>query len=172
MSIENEAGFLSLADLAALNTDEVETLMNRLPDQGIYLVRGGEVKAAESRDESDSSKPPLFSFTFASEILGAEPLDKSKDPESYVGRSLRDRYTLWPSDFQEAIGLLKGRYKTIGLGNEGQLGGVEGQDPGWLDGITGHVYRVRVRHFDSKNGKRAAFDWLPAEDESADEEAA
>lgn len=162
MAIENEAGFMSLADLAALETDEIETLMSRLPDEGIYTVRGKEVTATENLKEGE---PPLFSFNFATEILEAEPLRKDKDPESYAGRSLRERYTLWPTDFKEAIGLLKGKYKTIGLPCAGNLGGVEGEEPGWLDGMVGYIFKVRVRHFTDKNkNQRAGFDWLPTDE--------
>lgn len=170
MAIENEAGFMSLADLAAMNTDEVQVLMSRLPEKGMYLVLGEEVTASESRDESDSTKPPLFAFTFKAKILGAELLDKEKDPESLVGRTLNDRFTLWPSDFTECIGLLKGRYKTVGLPYEGAMGGVEGQDPGWLDAVVGHKFMIRVRHYSTKNGERAGFDWKAIESDEVEDE--
>lgn len=171
MAIENEAGFMSLADLAALETDEIETLMSRVPDEGIFIVRGKEVTASEA-EAKEEGQPPLFSFRFAMEILEAEPLEKDKDPEKYVGRTLTERYTLWPSDFKEAIGLLKGRYQIIKLPNTGALGGVEGSEPGWLDGMVSHTWKVRVRHFKDKNKNiRAGFDWLPMEEDKEEEAA-
>lgn len=161
MDVETE--FLSLADLAALETDQIETLMSRVPDEGIFTVKGTEVGASENREEG---KPPLFSFRFTAEILEAEPLAKDKDPEKYVGRKLNERYTLWPQDFSESVGLLKGRYARIGLDNTGRLGGVDGEEPGWLDGMVDHIWKIRVRHFKSKDGQvRAGFDWLPMEED-------
>ena len=169
MAIENETGFMSLADLAAYNTDDIAVLTSRLPDEGIFLVRGEEVKAAESEARTPG-EPPLFSFTFHLEVLEAAPLDKSKDPESYVGKKMRDRYVLWPSDFSEAIGLLRGRYQLVGLPNTGALGGLEGAEPGWLDGVVGHIFRIRVRHWTAKDGsERAQFDWLPQEEKESAE---
>lgn len=167
----SEGGFLSLADLASLVTDEITTLTSRLPEEGIYTVRGTEVTAAQA--ESVEGKPPLFRFNFQSEVLEMKPLDSKVDPEKFVGRSLRESYTLWPADFKEAIGLLKGRFQLIGLENKGNLGGVEGQAPGWLDNFVNKVFKVRVRHYTDKNkNERAGFDWLKPEVTEETEEAA
>jgi hypothetical protein len=160
-----ETGYMSLADLASFNTDEIETLMSRVPDAGIFTVAGKEVTVSMTESE-DGEKPPLFRINFLADILIAEPLDKKKDPESYVGRTLREGYALWPSDFSACIGLVKGRYKVVGLERDGALGGVEGQEPGWLDNMVSHKFRIRVRHGKRKDGQtQAYFDWLPLEDE-------
>lgn len=164
--IENEVEF-SLAQLAEIDTSDLKAQVSRLPPAGIFLVRGVDAKAGESRQEG---KPPLFNIAFESEILEAKPLDKDKDPESLVGGKLKDRYILWPSDFQEALQLLMGRYMVIGLEHKGRLGGVEGGEPGWLDNYPGAIHRIRVRHFTDKNGvDRAGFDWLPAEDAKSED---
>lgn len=164
-------GYMSLADLAAMNTDEIETLMSRVPDAGIFYCMGKELTV--SMTESEDGKPPLFRININTDILMAEPLDKKKDPESYIGRTLREGYALWPSDFTACIGLMKGRYKAIGLPRDGAFGGVEGQPPGWLDGLVGHKFKIRVRHGkNSKTGEtRAYFDWLPIEEEEAEDAA-
>lgn len=162
-----ETGFVSLADLAAMNTDEIAVLTSRLPDEGIYLVRCTELNISESESQ-DPTKPNLFRVNYNTEILEAKPLGKDKDPESYVGRTLKEGYVLWPTQFRELIGLLKGRYKIIGLPFTGALGGVEGQEPGWLDGAVNHIFRIRVRHFTDKNkNERAGYDWLPEEEKKA-----
>lgn len=173
MAVESETGFISLAELASMQTDEIKELTSRIPDAGIFVVKGTEVKATENRDPNDPNRPPLFRINTQMEVLEAKPIAKDKDPESYVGRTLREGFALWPDDFQECIGLLKGRYKTIGLSNTGNLGGVEGQEPGWLDGIVNHIFRVRVRHATGKDGvERAYFDYLLLEEEKKSEEAA
>lgn len=169
-AIQSEAGF-SLADLANLDTDDIQVLMSRLPAEGIFVVRGTEVKAGMNEPKDD--KPPLMYFQYQMEILDAKPLDKKVDPETLVGKNLRERYTLWPKDLAEILGLLKGRYKTVNLPTAGVLGGVEGQEPGWTDGIVNHVFRVRVRHWEGKTGQvNVQFDWLAYETEESEENAA
>lgn len=168
--IDSTQGF-SLADLAGMNTDAVATLTSLLPAVGVYTVRGLDIKAG--RNEGQDGKPPLFFFTFSSEILDAKLVDKNIDVEALVAakRKLSDSFTLWPNQFQDMIGLLKGRYKTIGLPNTGErLGGVEGQPPGWLDGIVNYVYKVKVTHHVNKGDTRARFTYMK-QDDSGDEAA-
>src|SRR5882762_3167378 len=99
MSIQSqgETGFLSLADLAAQNTDEIAVLTSRLPEAGIYTVRGKEVALSQSPPRAEG-EAPLFRAGFQVEILEAKPLDKAKDAEKLVGRTMRESYTLWPDD--------------------------------------------------------------------------
>lgn len=170
MEMNVETGMFSLADLAAMATDDIATLMSRLPDEGIFVVRGTEVKASQTEGKED--QPPMFAVSFQYEVLAAKPLDKNKDPESYIGRVLRERYTLWPKDFTEMVGLLKGRYQTVELPNAGNFGAVEGAEPGWVDGVVGHVFQLRIRHWTGRNGQNnASFDWQKYEGEGAEEAA-
>ncbi len=164
-----ETEFISLAQLADMQTDEIAVLTSRLPAAGIFTVRGVEVKASESPPK-EPGQLPLFRFAFRTEILEAQPLSKDRDPDSFIGRNLTESYTLWPNSFEEAIGLLKGRYQLIGLPNNGRLGGVEGVEPGWLDGIVNHIFKIRVRHYtDGKGNERAGFDYLPYKNPDAEE---
>lgn len=168
---QGETAFLSLADLAAMNTDDVAVLTSRLPVEGIFLVRCTELGFTQSESTIDPAtnqpRPPLFRLGIKTEILEAKPLKKDVDAETLVGRTLTESYVLWPAQFREAVGLLKGRYKLVDLPYTGNVGGVEGQEPGWVDGAVNHIFRVRVRHFTSKGNERAGFDWLPAEDKKA-----
>lgn len=161
--IENTTGMgvFSLAELANMDTSAVKELTSLVPAAGVYHVRGTEVRGGQSQSQ-DETKPPLFFYNFSAEILSAKLIDKSVDPEAVVGRRLTDSYTLWPAQFNDLIGLLKGRYKTLGLPNTGpRIGGVEGQEPGWLDGIVSHEYDVRVGHYTDKAGNtRARFTYL------------
>lgn len=166
--IENQTGFFSLAELAALDTSEVKAITSLLPAVGIYTVKGVEVKGGQR--EPQEGKPPLFYFNFVSDVVEFKPADKSIDPETVVGRKLIDSFTLWPAQFQDMIGLLKGRYKAIGLSNDSpsNLGGVEGAAPGWLDNIVGHVYKVKVTHAIQKGEPRARFTYVKTESEEAE----
>lgn len=159
--IENVTGIFSLADLANMDTSSIKELTNLVPAAGVYQMRGLEVRGGESQNE-DTSKPKLFFFNFVSEVLAAKLIDKTVDSEAVVGRRLTDSFTLWPNQFQDMVGLLKGRYKTIGLPNNGpRIGGVEGQEPGWLDGWVAHEYGVKVSHYTDKGGNtRARFTYM------------
>lgn len=161
--IDVQTGFLSLAELASMNTDDIATLTSRVPAAGIYDTIGKLVRGKES--EPKDGKPPLFRFSFQYEVAGAELVDKTIDPETLVGKVLTESYTLWPNDLVEGIGLLKGRYQKAGLPNQGMaMGGVEGQDPGWLDTMVSAPIRIRVRTAPDKSGElRAFFDWLKVE---------
>lgn len=160
--IDNQTGIFSLADLAAMDTSAIKELTSLVPAAGVYKVRGVEVRGGKSTPPDDGKdRPPLFFFNFNSEILAAKLVDKNVDPETQVGRRLVDSFTLWPAQFNDLIGLLKGRYKLLGLPNSGVIGGVEGQEPGWLDGIVSHEYDVKVSHFVNKSGDtRARFTYM------------
>jgi len=159
--------YLSLADFAADNSDDVAAIASRLPDAGTFICRGLDISTSLYVPEDPEGQTQLV-ITFQHEILMADPVNKDKDPESLVGRTIMERYTLWPKDFRELLGLLRGRYKRIGLPISGPNGGAEGI-VGWLDGIVDWGYQVRVRHYTTKSGdERAGFDWKRVDDETAE----
>ena len=158
-SVQSET-FMSLADLAGMNTDQIQTLLSRVPNAGIYRVRGTEVKGSES--EPTDGKPPLIRYGYKYEVISCQPTDKNVDPETLVGRVLNESYTLWPKQLVELIGLLKGRYQKVGLPNTGMnIGGVEGKEPGWLDTVVGYEFDLRIRTATKDGETRAYFDWMP-----------
>lgn len=155
--IQQEAGF-SLMDLASFNTDEVSVVLSRLPPVGVYTVKGLGVSAKMSEPKDD--KPGLPRYAFDLETLEAKLAKKDVDAATLVGRKLKQSYTLWPNDMQNGIGLLKGMYQKVGLPNTGTMGGVEGANPGWLDNMVGHIFQIRVFHFNSNGQEQVGFDWI------------
>ena len=169
MSVNEDSGF-SLADLASFNTDEIEAIESRTPAPGVFRVKGLTVGMKQG-EASDDGKPGLIRVSWTMEIIDGKPVDKNQDIEKLIGRKLSQSFTLWPADMVELLGLLKGMYQKVGLPNNGILGGLEGQEPGWLDGVVGHEFDVRIRTAIVKSGdKRAFFDWLRPEAASAKEE--
>jgi hypothetical protein len=155
-----QAQAFSLAELAQLNTDDVATLTSRLPPEGIFIVDGAKAGIVGS-ESNDPAKPPLFRIAFEYAVLDAKLVDQNLDPNQFIGKNLRESYTLWPNDLETAIGLMKGRYKLSKLPNTGVLGGVEGQPPGWLDSMVGARFMVRIRHWTRRDGTQVAqFDWM------------
>ena len=144
-------GFTSLAELAELDTDEIKSLDSRLFPEGLFVIRCTDVGLSESTKEGidpETGEPflPLYSCTHKLEVLEARPLDKHLAPESLVGRVITQRRTFWPKSFTDEIGLVKGDYKRISLPTAGKMGGLEGAEPGWLDGIREQIFEVKVSH--------------------------
>jgi len=177
-TITETSGF-SLADFAGLDTTEVKELTSLLPPAGIFAIRctsailGANMPEEGAVNEDGTPKLPLFNCAYKLEVLEAQPLDKTLDAEKMVGRALSQRFTFWPSNFEEQIGLLKGMYKKVGLPNAGKVGGMEGGEPGWIDGAVEHLFKIRIRHGKVKGSDQAFFDWVgPIEGAESSEAAA
>ena len=150
---DDMAGF-SLADLGNTETDEIKAIESLLFTPGLYDVKIvsmalGQLPAKEGLDDKGNPYAPLFYVDEKYEVLEAEPLDKAIDAESLQGRTITNRTTFWArsmAEFQEQIGLLKGRFQKAGLDNSGKIGGVEGGEPGWLDNAADEVIKIKVTH--------------------------
>lgn len=160
---------MSLADFAEMDTSDVEAVKSLLFPAGVYGVRivhaiaGKNAVDPSKTDEDGNPLPPLFYIEFKYEILKAMPADQGIDADKMVGRTVSERFNLWPAQFKELLGLLKGsRYKLVGLPTDGKLGGVEGAEPGWIDGATDKIILLKVRH----RKERAYFDWAPVPEQS------
>lgn len=161
----NERIYLSLADFAEDTAEEFGILYSRRPAAGVFFCRGTSVEA-EFRKPTTPEQNPLITVVFTHEILQAESVLGEEDLDSFMGKSIVERYTLWPSNFGELIALLGGRYKKLGLPVTGKNGGTA-DTKGWLDSIQGWPYKVRVYHYTAKNGdERAGFEWMKITDES------
>ena len=175
MSADANVASMSLADFAEMDTSDVAAVKSLLFPAGIYGVRiqhaiaGQTMPEAGKTDDNGDPLPPLFWIEFKYEILEAAPADKSVDVEKMIGRTLTERFTLWPDQFKEMIGLLKGsRYKLVGLPTDGRLGGVEGAEPGWIDGANDKMILLKVRH----KKERAYYDWAPVKGMESEEQIA
>lgn len=159
MSDSDMSGFISLAELAASSTDDVAVLLSRVPNAGIFRVKGKSVSGKQA--EPVENKPPLIRFGYVYTIMSGKPTDKNVDIETLIGRDIQEAYTIWPDQLAEIIGLLKGRYQKVGLPNSGmKLGGVEGMEPGWLDTVVGHEFDIKITTGTKDGVTRAYYDWL------------
>lgn len=165
MALELGAEF-SLADFANQETDEVKELDSLLMPLGTYAVKvtsvalgGGERK--EGIDEKTGMPYlPLFFVERKYEIIEAQLVDKKIDADKYVGRTIRDRITFWPNGYDDTVGLLKGDYKRVGLPNTGRLGGLEGAEPGWMDGAVDAIIGLKCTYFKQNGEDRARYKWF------------
>lgn len=159
-------GDLSLADLANLDTSDMAIVMSRLPMEGLWTVRGKSVALGKS-DPKEEGQMPLFRIGFKFESIKIEPTNPPEDfdPAKTVGRKLSDSTTLWPDAFQQEIGIIRGKYKRVGLPSDGKLGGMEG-NPGWLNNIEDAIFVLKVRHAEVKGESKAFIDWVgPVDDD-------
>lgn len=156
----------SLAELAGLDTSDIAVVSSRLPMAGLWTVQCNSATMSVEKPKEAGQQPlPKISHKFESIKIQPTEVPEDFDPSTTVGRRLSDVSVLWPNDIREAIGLLKGKYKRVGLPTEGKLGGVEGMEPGWIDSAVGRIFVLKVRHYESKGETRAAIDWVgPADD--------
>ncbi len=161
-------GFISLAEMALMSTDDIKTLTSRVSPAGLFRVKGLSVSMKQAEPRDDGKAAP-FNISYSLGIIGGKPIDKALDIETLLGKKINYRYTIWPEDFVELVGLLKGNYQKVGLPNSGMaFGGVEGQEPGWVDTVVNHEFDIRCRTYTDKTGEtRNAFDWLPPAKDAA-----
>lgn len=159
---EAQIKITSLMDLAALDTSDMTAQMSRLQREGIYLIEVQDAKITE-QESDDPAKPSNYNIGFSSSILQFVPLKEETgfDPESLTGKAFNERYFIYGQDIGQAIQLLMGQYKSVGLRCKGIMGGVEGSEPGWIDDIKGKRLVIRVQHRTDKTGQeRANIYWL------------
>lgn len=164
--LEVTTGFFSLAELAQMDTTEIVAIQSRMPNAGVYTVIGEEARMVQlDPREGREDQAPLIQLKFKFRPIDAILVDKSIDVPALIAsdRRLNEAYTFWPNDLKDCVALLKGRYELIGLPNDGLMGGVEGLEPGWVDGIVGHQFNIRVDIKEGKNGAFARYTFLRPE---------
>lgn len=150
---------ISLAQLAAMDTDDVQTLTSRAAPAGVFHIKCS-FKGGKESESTEEGKPNLIRFGYAYEVLMAKPTSKEVTAESCIGRTYNESYTLWPSDLLGMIGLLKGRHQKVGLPNSGIMGGLEGAEPGWMDTSDEAEFDIQIRTGIKDGEVRNFFDWL------------
>lgn len=174
MAADSGSGFaldadFSLADFADQVTDDIKELDSLLPPMGTFYVQItaanlGENPPKEGIDPKTSLAYPKLIYTgFKYKVLQAEPADKSIDADTWTNRVLSERHTFWPAQFKDSIGLLKGRYKKVGIDNSGRLGGLEGGEPGWIDNAVEVVIGLKCKHIPKNGSAIAVYDWFKVE---------
>lgn len=156
---------ITLADLANLNTDDIAAIASRLAPAGVLNVHISGVKGTE-RESTEEGRGPMISFNYEYTVTGGKTIDKTIDVEKdLVGRKFRESVMMFTRDsasIAESIGLLKGRYQKVGLPTTGIMGGMEGKEPGWIDGALEVDVLLQVRTGkNQKTGQDVAYyDWL------------
>lgn len=136
-----EADF-SLADLAQLDVSEIaEVRFESLP-AGIFNFQGVEAKLDKGTNRDDETR---FILTLKMEVTECTALtERGFTKEELIGKKHTEKMYIVPEKAAEGIGMIRAFYGDIGLPNEGALGGVEGMEPGMIDGFVGHEFKGKI----------------------------
>lgn len=132
----------SLADLAQLDVSEIaEVRFESLP-AGLFIFRGTEAKFEDTTNRDDERRIVL---TAKMEVVEAKSVvERGVDKDELIGKKHTEKFYIVPSKAAEGIGLIRAFLGDIGLPNEGPLGGVEGMEPGIVDGFVSHEFPGKI----------------------------
>jgi hypothetical protein len=140
--MESEIEEFSLADLAELDASEIaEVRFENLP-AGIYVFRGTEAKFEDTTNRDEERRIVLVVKMEVAEVK--QCLERGVDKEDLLGKKHTEKFYIVPEKAAEGLGLIRAFIGDIGLPNEGPFGGVEGKEPGIVDGIVGHEFPGKI----------------------------
>lgn len=132
----------SLADLAALDVSDIaEVRFESLP-AGIYSFRGAEAKFEDTTNRDDERRIVLVVKMEVAECKVCT--ERGIDKDDLIGKKHTEKFYIVPEKAPEGIGLIRAFLGDIGLPNAGPLGGVEGMEPGIVDGFIGHEFTGKI----------------------------
>lgn len=139
---QNEEIEFSLADLAQLDAGEIaEVRFESLP-AGLYTFRGESAVFEDTTNRDDERRIVL---TVKMEVVECKAcLERGYEKDELVGKKHTEKFYVVPAKAAEGLGLIRAFIGDIGLPNEGPFGGVEGSEPGIVDGIPGHEFTGKI----------------------------
>lgn len=147
--LENQEEEFSLADLAELDATEIaEVRFESLP-AGIYTFRGVEAKFEDTTNKDDERRIVMIAKFEVVECKTC--MERGVEKEDLIGKKHTEKFFVVPAKAAEGLGLIRGWIKDAGLPNEGPFGGVEGKEPGIVDGIVGHEFTAKIIKRPNKN---------------------
>lgn len=157
LEVEQEEEF-SLADLAELDAGQIaEVRFESLP-AGIYVFRG---ESAQFSDGENQQEERRIILTVKHEVVECKScMDRGVDKADLIGKKHTEKYYVVPAKAAEGLGLIRGMIADLGLPNEGPFGGVEGKEPGIVDGIVGHEFTAKIIKRPNKNNPSEPYSQL------------
>lgn len=132
----------SLADLAELDASEIaEVRFEQLP-AGTYRFRGVSAGFIDTENAQDERRIVL---DMKFEVVECKHcLERGVDKEDLIGKRHGEKQYVVPAKATEGLGLIRAFIGDIGLPNSGPFGGVEGKEPGIVDGIVDHEFDAKI----------------------------
>jgi len=142
LDVEQEEQEFSLADLAELDAGQIaEVRFESLP-AGIYVFRG---ESAQFEDTTNRDDERRIVLVVKFEVVECKScMERGIDKADLVGKKHTEKFYVVPEKAAEGLGLIRGWISDVGLPNEGPFGGVEGKEPGIVDGIVGHEFTAKI----------------------------
>ncbi len=147
--IENEG--MSLADIAGIDTSEIEELRSSALPVGLYTFECQAGKLEDRMVKDDTERRVVVSVPM--KVVEVDTIAEKDVSESDVmGKTQTEQFFIDPSEAEKGIGYLKGWLADIGADNSGNMGGVDGAPAGYLDRLESHRFKAKIIKKKSKDG--------------------
>lgn len=147
--IENEG--MSLADIAGIDTSEIEELRSSSLPTGLYTFECSAGKLEDKMVKDDSERRVVASVQL--KVIEIDTIaEKDVNPDDVMGKTQTEQFFIDPAEAEKGIGYLKGWVADIGADNSGNMGGVEGAPAGYLDKLEGHRFKAKIIKKKAKDG--------------------
>lgn len=143
---QSEVEEFSLADIAELDSTAIaEVRFESLP-AGVYLFRGVSAGFEDTTNRDEERRIVAKWVMEVAEVKSVIDRDYKTDEqkESLVGKKHTEKTYVVPEKAAEGLGMIRAFLADIGLPNEGPFGGVEGSEPGIVDGFVGHEFVGKI----------------------------
>lgn len=139
---EIENGGMSLADIAGLDTDDVEELRSQALTAGLYVF---EMQAGKLQDTTVKDDERRIKINIPLKVVEVQAItEKGVTEEEVMGKVHTESFFVDPADPGKGIGYAKGFIADAGASNSGNMGGVEGAPTGYLDALQGHRFVAKA----------------------------
>ncbi len=156
LDTEVEAEF-SLADIAELDASEIAEVRFEVLPPGVYTFRGESAVFEDTTNRDDERRIVLVTKMEVVEVKSV--IDREYKTEEaraeLLGKKHTEKFYVVPAKAAEGLGLIRSFIGDIGLPNEGPFGGVEGSEPGIVDGFPGYEFTAKIKG-GSFNGSKTA----------------
>lgn len=138
----NEEMEFSLADLAAIDASDIQEVRFESLPAGLYVFRG---ESAQFEDTTNRDDERRIVLVVKMEVVECKKvLERGYNEDELIGKKHTEKFYIVPAKAAEGLGLIRAWIGDIGLPNGGAFGGVEGSEPGIVDGIPGHEFPGKI----------------------------
>lgn len=151
MADEGEGMDFSLADLADLDTTDVQEMRYESLPAGAYIFEVTKAELTEGANRETNEKQFIVEFGFKVVEVKAVT-ERGVDKDSLIDKvHTEKRYIIPGPKAEEGIGYLRAFMTDMGANSAGRLGGVPGGEPGILDESIGQQFPAKITKKPDRN---------------------
>ena len=157
--LDQEQQEFSLADIAELDASDIaEVRFESLP-AGVYVMRGTYAQLTDTTNRDEERRIVLVTKAEVVEVKSVIDRDYKTEEAcaELIGKNHTEKFYVVPEKAVEGLGLIRSFYGDIGLPNEGAFGGVEGSEPGFIDGFDGYEFTIKIKAGTFNGNKTANY---------------